>query len=117
MDRILKKFENMEAGLLPSVGDLMHQSIVHGSPITGAPGQAEQDGDLIASWTTTVTETSASTTSRSEYAIPNEYGVRRGGRPYIQRSAKGGRYSVGITRKNFQKIIDHALRLLFKEAA
>lgn len=117
MDRILKQFDHMSAALLPTVGELMHQSVVYGSPITGAPGQAEQDGDLIASWRTTVTETSASTLSNSEYAIPNEYGVRRGGKPYIQRSAKGGRYSVGITRKNFQKIIDHAGRILFREAA
>ncbi len=103
-----KKITGMTAGLLPVVGDLMFESIVEGSAITGAPGQPFKKGDLKASWKKQLSADRVSVFSDSEHAIPNEYGVRKGGGPYIQHSSVGGRHSVGLTRMNFQKIVDVA---------
>jgi hypothetical protein len=84
-------------------------SIKYGSEITGAPGQPEQSGALIDSW---VMEergvASALIYSDSSYARQNEDGIARpGGGPYIQQSARGGRWSVSKTKSGFSRLVDY----------
>lgn len=112
-----RKLARFDAGLLPAVLDLAHESIVNGSPITGAPGQPVEEGDLRDSWVKEQTSpTTGSVLSDSEYALQNETGVKAGGGVFVQRSTSGGRFSVALTRRNFQSLVEHAARAAMAEA-
>jgi hypothetical protein len=111
MGRAMRRLHGLEVGLLPALGDLMYESIVNGSPLTGAPGQPEAEGDLKESWELEVTETSASVTTDSPYALKNEDGVREGGKPYVQHSATGGRHSLKLTRRSMQRLVERAAQM------
>src|SRR4051812_21682974 len=82
-------------------------SIKYGSPITGAPGQPVEKGDLRESWVMEQrTESSAFIYTDSPYAQSNEDGIARpGGGPYELRSAEGGRWSVRKTRLGFRALV------------
>lgn len=106
-----RKIAAFDASLLDEVGDLMYQSIVYGSALTGAPGQPRKEGDLIASWRKErPSETSVAVVSDSPYARPNEDGLREGGKPYVQRSPVGGRHSVKLTRRGLQRLVNQAAK-------
>lgn len=86
-------------------------SIVHGSELTGAPGQVVADyqgGTLAASWQEEwLSPTQVRISTSAPHAQSNEDGIARpGGGPYVQRSAIGGRHSVALTRAGFDKIVD-----------
>jgi hypothetical protein len=116
LSRFQRQLDGMSVVLLPRLGELMYESIVDGSPMTGAPGQPEEEGDLIDSWEMTQpTETSVQVASDSEYALQNEDGVRPGGKPYVQRSSVGGRHSVKITRQGMQALVNHAANEIMSE--
>jgi hypothetical protein len=117
LGRFQAKLAAFDADLLPVLGALMRDSIVDGSSITGAPGQPRAEGDLAASWTLTLTETSAQVSTPSPYAIQNEDGVKEGGKPYVQRSAVGGRHSVRLTRLGLPKLVRAAAQLISGRAA
>jgi len=86
-------------------------SIVNGSPVTGAPGQPVDTGALKASWQTTFeSRTQALIATKSAYAIPNEEGIREDGGPYVQRSPVGGRHSVKQTIAGMPRLIAQATR-------
>lgn len=112
------KVEERNAALFPNIVSATMDSIVNGSPLTGAPGQpvgqygpgyhqGEVGGDLKASWQVSdVTPVSALISTNSQHAVQNEYGISATGGPYIQRTSIGGRHSVGLTIAGFQRIVD-----------
>lgn len=119
--RFVAKLDAADAALLPAVAAEVHNSIVFGSPLTGAPGQVVADvggGNLRDSWQLTFpTPDTAMSATKVAYAQSNEDGIARpGGGPYIQRSAIGGRHSVALTVAGFQKIVDHVVRQLKGDA-
>lgn len=116
--RFRMKVEAFSVDLLPRVGELMYESIVNGSPITGAPGQPELSGDLERSYELTFpTPDSVQVATMSSYAVPNETGIRAGGGKYVQHSSKGGRWSVSLTRRGLQNIVDVAAREVAESVA
>lgn len=109
-DGDLKRFSGALAqtgvSLLPAVGAAVFNSVVFGSPITGAPGQPVDEGHLRASWQLTFpSPTEALIATKSPYARDNEDGVRADGRPYVQRSPVGGRHSVKLTEQHIDKLV------------
>ena len=105
----------VELNLLPEVfvGVVaeVKNSIVFGSPLTGAPGQVVADvggGTLRGSWIDEFEDANTALISTSSpYAPQNEDGIARpGGGQYTQRSATGGRWNVALTRMNSQRIVD-----------
>lgn len=118
LNKFQRQLAAFEVALLPELGALMHQSIVHGSPLTGAPGQPVDQGGLAQSWRVSFpSPTSVQVSSDSPYARPNEDGVREGGKPYVQRSAKGGRHSVRLTRRGLDKLVAQAAKNTKRAAA
>jgi hypothetical protein len=97
------------------VGTVMavHESIVEGSPITGAPGQPVDSSFLKGSWLVDIQGDMGKVTTKTVYAESNEDGIARpGGGPYVQRSAVGGRWSVALTRMNFGRLVDDVVAWL-----
>ena len=109
------KLEGIDQAMVPAIGAAVHNSVVFGSPTTGAPGQVVADqngGNLRGSWQLTFpTTTTAQSSTKVPYAESNEDGIARpGGGPYIQRSAIGGRWNVALTLANSQKLVDEVAR-------
>jgi hypothetical protein len=110
------KLEGMATGLLPAVAATAHDSIVNGSPLTGAPGQPVDTGNLKASWQLMFpTPEVAEIVTKSVYAVPNETGITDDGRPYLQRSPVGGRHSVALTFAGMTRIVEHETKRLMGE--
>lgn len=86
-------------------------SVTDGSPLTGAPGQPVDLGNLKGSWQLTFTAEKALISTNVEYAQANEDGVNNG-RPYTQRSPVGGRHSVKLTAAGLGNIMDFEARKL-----
>lgn len=83
-----------------------HESIVNGSPITGAPGQPVDTGALRASWQVAFdTPTSATISTNLEYAPVIEEGISHTGRPLTLRSAVGGFHSKRLTEIGMDLIV------------
>lgn len=113
LDRFVVKLENIGNGLLPAVAAAAHESVVNGSPVTGAPGQPVDTGNLRASWQLAFPSPEvAEITTKTVYAPHNEYGVTEDGRPYTQKSPVGGRHSVALTITNFDKLVEHEVKRL-----
>jgi len=88
----------------------VQESIVEGSPVTGAPGQPVDTGALKGSWQQRRHERFLWDTSTPlEYAPAIEEGVSWYGDMKL-RSEVGGFHSVALTRAAWQKIVDHAVR-------
>ena len=84
----------------------VHQSVVEGSPVTGAPGQPVDTGALRASWQIQfVGPQEALISTNMEYAPAIEEGYGPHGRMTL-RSAVGGFNSVKLTRANWQRLVD-----------
>jgi hypothetical protein len=99
-----------QAAFVGTVAEVKN-SIVFGSPLTGAPGQVVADymgGTLRDSWQVKFeSPTVALIGTNVPWASSNEDGIARpNGGPYIQRSAVGGRWSVALTRAGIQRIAD-----------
>lgn len=91
------------------VAENMHTSIVWGSPLTGAPGQPVDTGDLKRSWQLTFPEQwRARSASGIEYAPKIEYGVGPHGKLTL-RSSVGGFHSRDLTRAGFGRLVDQAI--------
>ena len=118
MAQFIGKVDGLEAQLLPTATHLAYESIVDGSPITGALGQPEVSGDLKASWREEIlSATTARVVTASPYARQNEDGVRSGGKPYVQHSTTGGRNSVRLTRAGWPALVIEAARQLTANGA
>lgn len=107
IDRFLLKLESREAALLPAVASAVQDSIVNGSPVTGAPGQPVDTGALRASWSLDFpSATEARISTKIEYAPIIEHNLRGA----KLRSQVGGFHSVALTRAGFQKLVDAEVR-------
>ena len=114
INAVILKLDHADRALVPALGAAVHNSVVHGSPITSAPGQVvadEDGGNLRDSWQLEFPDADhAMTYTKTVYAQSNEDGVARpGGGPYIQRSAIGGRWNVELTRLHWQRLVDHVV--------
>ena len=98
----------------------VQESIVEGSPVTGAPGQPVDTGLLKGSWVPKRHERFLWDTSTPVAYAPvveeggltmasSRSGAMSGSR-YTLRSESGGWHSVKTTRAAWQKIVDHAVR-------
>jgi len=97
--------------LLVNAAEKVRDSIVIGSPITGAPGQPMQTGELRRSWKLQYTgEGEATISTQSPYARAIEHGARGA----VVRSNKGGFHSVKLTVVGWQRIVSAALREVSK---
>lgn len=111
------KVEQRNATLFPNIVSAVQDSIVNGSPLTGAPGQpvgqygpgyhqGKVGGDLKTSWQTVRESPEVAVVgTNSQHAVQNEYGISATGGPYIQRSTVGGRHSVALTVAGFDKLV------------
>jgi hypothetical protein len=104
-----------------------YESVVNGSPVTGAPGQpvgqygpgyheGDVGGELKSSWQKErLGPWLAQVITNNPYAKSNEDGIARpGGGPYVQRSTVGGRHSVKLTALGIQKLVDDEVRKVAK---
>lgn len=110
--KVTARIQQLQQEHFANVASAALQSIRVGSPLTGSPGQPVDEGTLIDSWQLTFPEPGKAMISTSVgWAPPNEDGINNG-RPYIQRSPKGGRHSVKLTAANIQNIVnDEAQKL------
>lgn len=105
-----RKVEKRNRDIFVGVSTAVHDSVVEGSPLTGAPGQPVDTGNLRASWILRFLARWLSRTSTNvEYAPPIEEGIGPHG-PMTLRSAVGGFHSVKLTRAGFQNIVDNVAR-------
>lgn len=101
-----------QAVFVGTVAAVKH-SIVEGSPITGAPGQPVDSGQLKGSWHDQfLSPTKARVSTNVVYARSIEDGVSyaHGGRPITLRSAVGGFHSVKLTRGAFPQLVAEVVR-------
>lgn len=85
----------------------VHESVVNGSAVTGAPGQPVDTGNLRTSWVDEFTSPATwRTTTGVEYAPYTEDQV--GG--MTLRSEVGGFHSVKLTRGGWPRIVEQARR-------
>jgi hypothetical protein len=88
----------------------VEESIKIGSPITAAPGQPVQSGDLRNSYIPTVHgPREVEISSHLDYALPIEEGIGKHG-PLTLRSAVGGFHSIKLTAAGFQRLVDDVVR-------
>lgn len=91
--------------------DLAHDSIQNGSPITGAPGQQVDHGDLKASWQKWYpSPEEAMISTDSPYAEQEEEGIAASGKAITQRSQVGGPHSRKLTVAGLPAILDIVTR-------
>lgn len=89
--------------------EIAFASIVEGSPLTGAPGQPVDTGNLKASWQIVRGPLRNDITTNVVYAPIIEEGTRAG-RALVLRSAVGGFHSLALTRISWGKIVEEARR-------
>ncbi len=100
------KIIRMEKDVFHGVTEEVHRSIVEGSQITSAPGQAVDTGALRASFTPQfLDENTWQTTTHLKYAPIMEENLRGA----QLRSAVGGFHSVALTRVGFPRIVDYVV--------
>lgn len=106
--KVATRSSELFAGTVTAVRD----SVVEGSPITGAPGQPVDTGNLKASWQTTFPEMwIGQVATNTEYAPPIEEGVGPWG-PMTLRSQVGGFHSVKLTIAGFDRLVEDETRKL-----
>jgi hypothetical protein len=75
--RFAAKVEAKQREVFVNVASHAHESIVNGSPVTGAPGQPVDTGNLRNSWQLTFPDANtAEITTNVDYAQPVEDNVR-----------------------------------------
>lgn len=110
------KMEQRAKDTLAEAVTLVHESITVGSPITGAPGQPVDTGNLLASWQATFPDdVTGRVATNVVYAPGIEDGVGPHG-PITQRSRVGGFHSVKLTVASWDRVQAEALRRAKGEA-
>lgn len=109
MDRIRKKVKSRERALYNNVRDHAFRSIRFGSPVTGAPGQPVDKGDLLKSY-----KVKRLGSRRDEISSPLSYAPiiednRRGAQ---LRSKVGGFHSIKMTRIGWRRIVEYEMKKL-----
>lgn len=114
MRKFLTKTEMNMASVYIGSAQLALRSIKFGSDLTGSPGQPVQTRALLESWALEpIDARRAVIYTDSPYAPQNEDGIARpGGGPYVQRSTRGGRWSVRKTRTGWQRIVQYVAETL-----
>lgn len=103
--RFQSKVDVRTKAIHDGVCDLAFSSIVEGSPVTGAPGQPVDTGNLKSSWQNKIEgPLEREIVTNVVYAPYIEDGFGRG--PLTLRSQVGGFHSVKLTRAAWQKIVD-----------
>jgi hypothetical protein len=98
------------SAVLDISAQLALQSIQFGSPLTAAPGQPVDKGNLRNSWQDErVSPTEHIVSTPIVYADNIEDGISSHGTPMTLRSAVGGFHSVALTVSNFDRIVDAAV--------
>lgn len=118
MARFTAKVETSSKAVFVNVCAAAKDSITDGSPLTGAPGQPVDTGNLKASWQLEFTSpTSAEITTNVDYAEAVEDGVGpHGPRAYGRErsgaktgSVVGGSHSVKLTMAGLSRLVDDAV--------
>lgn len=105
--RFNAKAENLTQAVFDGTVAEVKNSIQFGSPLTGSPGQPVDKDILRPSWQTEFTDPhNARVSTNVLWAVQNETGISATGGPYVQRSAKGGRWSLALTRMGWSRIVD-----------
>lgn len=116
----VKRWSEKAANRARAIADqatvLAHQSIVEGSPLTGAPGQPVDTGALRASWVIEFGPLRNTVTSPLIYAPMIEDGLREG-RALMLRSKVGGFHSLALTRIAWGRLVEEATRQVVGGAA
>jgi hypothetical protein len=98
-----REIDQEDAAIFDGVVDLAFESIVHGSPLTGAPGQPVRSGELRDSWETerpSATEARIATDHPAAPVIEDDLGNRH--------YRNHGPHSVKLTLASIDRIIDAA---------
>lgn len=113
--RFSVKVESRVPEVLVGVAQGCHESIVNGSPLTGAPGQPVDTGALKNSWQLVFEPDMSGATIGTNvvYAPAIEAGVGKYG-PLTLRSATGGFHSVELTVANADRILQDVLAQVAK---
>jgi hypothetical protein len=109
-DDIKKHIANIkkrEGQLFKEATELAYESVRFGSPITGAPGQPVEFGDLLASWRLEIRSKRVAAMFTPLFYGPIIEDNLRGAQ---LRSSVGGFHSVLRTRLAWQQIVDHVAR-------
>lgn len=107
-----RKVDRDKGAILLVAGLTCLEEIKVGGPITGAPGQPVDVGDLLRSWDmepdNPTNPTRIEITSNSDHAVPIETGIGSHG-PMTLRSAVGGFGSVAAVASRFPNVLQHAV--------
>lgn len=110
LNRFTERLERQRRDIFVGVAVAVHDSVVEGSPVTGAPGQPVDTETLKESWTLSFpSATLARVITNVEYAEPVEEGIGPYG-PMQLRSEVGGWHSVKLTRAGYQHLVDQVVR-------
>jgi len=105
LKRYRQKYQKRTRDVFHRVVDLLYESVVNGSGLTGAPGQPRDTGALALSWTVVYeSPTRAVISSNSEYAIVIE------DNPRGVTFQNHGPHSVKLSRAAFAAIVEEATR-------
>lgn len=102
----VEKAQRRERALFTNVVSAVETSIKAGSPVTGAPGQPVDTGNLIGSWTTQFEGPRQALVSTNVDYAPSIEDNERGA---TLRSEVGGFHSVRLTRAGFEKLVHDEL--------
>jgi hypothetical protein len=98
----IRRVEARHRSVFVGVCTAVHDSIVNGSAVTGAPGQPVDSGNLKASWVPEFVDANTfQTTTNVEYAPIIEHNLRGA----TLRSSVGGFHSVALTVAGFDRIV------------
>lgn len=106
-----QKAEQRQQQVLAAVVDQVADSIVHGSELTGAPGQPEVTGDLAGSFVKDVNALEGSVLTEHPGAPAIEHGTRKG-RAMVLHAGQGGFHSIALTRLGYARIVDDVVQSL-----
>jgi hypothetical protein len=105
--RFSRKVETLSTAVFVDVANDVKESIVNGSPLTGAPGQPVDTGNLKSSWQLVFASTKAAIIGTNvKYARVIEDNTRGA----LLRSKVGGFHSVKLTLQGFKRIVDAVAR-------
>lgn len=117
----IEKAEQRQQGVFRGFAEAAKESIVEGSPVTGAPGQPVAEGQpdpvgkLKGSWELEYpTPTTAEIATDVDYAPKIEDGIGEHG-PLRLRSKVGGFHSVALTVAGAERLLEQVVREVIQE--
>jgi hypothetical protein len=112
LTKFSKEYNRRIMAIFHRTVQLVYESVVLGSPVTGAPGQPVDTGALRASWAIRwLSPTQAQISTGIDYAIHVELNERN------VTFRVGGAHSLSKTRANFDKLYEQATREVLAGAA